>query len=69
MKNDATLRGLPTYDVYRYQRTFYDSQSDLFSNLEKVYTREVKQDADWRAGHQGAIDAARDEFSACGLPE
>ncbi len=69
MKNDATLRGLPVYDVYRYQRTFYDSQSDLFSTLQKVYEREIKKDADWRAGHQGAIDAAREEFSACGLPE
>lgn len=69
MKNDATIRGLPAYDVYRYQRTFYDSQSDLFSNLEKVYEREVKKDAAWRAANQGAIDAAREEFSACGLPE
>ena len=69
MKNDAVIRGLPTYDVYRYQRTFYDRQSDLFSNFEKAYAREVRKDADWRAANQGAIDAAREEFSACGLPE
>jgi hypothetical protein len=69
MKNDAVLRGLPTYDVYRYQRTFYDRQSDLFSNFEKAYAREIELDAAWRADHQGAIDAAREEFSACGLPE
>ena len=69
MKNDAVIRGLPTYDVYRYQRTFYDRQSDLFENLEKAYAREVRLDADWRAANQGAIAAAREEFSACGLPE
>ncbi len=69
MRNDAVLRGLPTYDVYRYQRTFYDRQSDLFSNFEKAYSRELKLDAAWRGEHQGAIDAAREEFSDCGLPE
>lgn len=69
MKNDAVIRGLPTYDVYRYQRTFYDRQSDLFSNFEKAYAREVRNDTAWRAANQGIIDIARDEFSACGLPE
>lgn len=69
MKNDAVIRGLPTYDVYRYQRTFYDRQSDLFEKLEKAYAREIRLDAAWRAANQGAIAAARQEFSACGLPE
>ena len=69
MKNDARLRGMPTYDVYRFQRSFYDRQSDIFGLLEKAYAREVRQDAAWRAEHQSDIDSARDEFSACGLPE
>jgi len=69
MKNDARLRGMPTYDVYRFQRTFYDRQSDIFELLEKAYAREIRLDAAWRAEHQGAIDGAREEFSACGLPE
>ena len=69
MKNDAIVRGLPTYDVYRYQRTFYDRQSDIFGLVEKAYAREVRQDAAWREANKGLIDAAREEFSACGLPE
>jgi hypothetical protein len=69
MKNDAVIRALPTYDVYRYQRTFYDDQNGLFEKLEKAYAREVRLDAAWRADNEAAIAAARDEFSACGLPE
>lgn len=69
MKNDALVRGLPTYDVYRYERTFYDRQSDIFGLVEKIYAREVRQDAAWREANKGLIDAAREEFSACGLPE
>ena len=68
MRNDARLRALPTYEVYRYQRTFYDRQSDIFRRFEKLYAREIAADAAWRAAHQADLDRAREEFSACGLP-
>jgi len=68
MKNDATLRAMPTYEVYRFQRTFYDRQSDIFTRFEKVYAKEVQADASWRAAHQEDLDRAREEFSACELP-
>jgi len=67
MKNDAVVRAMPVYEVYRYQRTFYDKQTDVFSGFEKAYAAEVKRDALWRAGHARDIDAAREEFSGCGL--
>lgn len=67
MKNDAVVRAMPVYEVYRYQRTFYDKQSDMFSGFEKAYAREVKRDGEWRESHRQYLDAARDEFSACGL--
>lgn len=68
MKNDAMIRALPTYEIYRYQRTFYDRQSDIFRRFEKTYAREIAADTAWRAGHQGDLDRARAEFSACDLP-
>lgn len=67
MKNDAVLRAMPTYEVYRYQRTFYDKQSDSFSRFGKAYTAEVRKDAAWRAAHREDLDRAREEFSACNL--
>ncbi|OGR68761.1 MAG: hypothetical protein A2081_05075 [Elusimicrobia bacterium GWC2_61_19] len=69
MKNDAQLRGLPSYEMYRYQRTFYDVQSDIVDKFEKIRTRELAQDAGWRRAEQAALDGAREEFSDCVLPE
>ncbi|MBU2574222.1 MAG: hypothetical protein KKH28_09120 [Elusimicrobia bacterium] len=69
MKNDANLRALPRYEIYRYQRTFYDKQSGIFTKLEKLYRNALKEDAAWRASFQTDIYKAREEFSACNLPE
>lgn len=68
MKNDARLRALPTYEVYRYQRTFYDKQTDIFRKFEKTYAREIAADEAWRASRREDLDRVRTEFSACGLP-
>ncbi len=68
MGNDARTRGLPIYEVYRYQRTFYDRQSDIFRVFKKAYAREIEEDADWRQARQDVINSAREEFSACNLP-
>jgi hypothetical protein len=69
MKNDAMLRSLATYEVYRFQRTFYDKQNDSFTRFGKIYASELRKDASWRAAHQPDIDRAREEFSACNLPQ
>lgn len=69
MKNDAAIRSLPAYEVYRYQRMFYDKQSGIFSRIEGLYNDAVRDDETWRKANQAAIDRARDEFSACNLPE
>ncbi len=68
MKNDAALRAMPSYEIYRFQRTFYDKQSDIFTRFAIGYSREIREDAAWRAAHQPDIDRAREEFSACNLP-
>ena len=67
MKNDAVLRSLPTYTVYRYQRTFYDAQNDIFTRFGKIYSDEIHKDASWRAAHRQEIERAREEFSSCNL--
>jgi hypothetical protein len=68
MKNDARLRGLPAYEVYRYQRTFYDRQSDIVDRMEKVKAAQLREDASWRAARQPQLDQVREEFSDCELP-
>ena len=67
-RNDAFMRAMPTYEFYRYQRTFYDKQSDIFTRFSKLYAAEIREDALWRAARQTDIDRAREEFSACNLP-
>ncbi len=67
MKNDAVLRAMPTYEVYRYQRSFYDRQNDSFTRFGKFYSAEIRHDASWRAGRQADLDRAKEEFSACNL--
>ncbi len=68
MKRDANVRALPVYEVYRFQRSFYDRQSGIFDRIAKLYSKEVRADAAWRASHKAAIDRARAEFSDCNLP-
>ena len=69
MKNDAAIRSLPTYEIYRYQRVFYDQQSDIFSSIESLYNSALRDDEAWRTANQAAIDRAREEFSTCNLPD
>ena len=69
MKNDAAIRALPAYEVYRYQRVFYDKQSDVFSRVENLYNSALRYDETWRKANQDKIDGAREEFSTCNLPE
>ncbi|MCX5784528.1 MAG: hypothetical protein NTX59_02460 [Elusimicrobia bacterium] len=69
MKNDANIRAMPMYDIYRFQRTFYDKQSDIFSRFEKASRRALEEDKAWNADNAGLIQHAREEFSGCNLPE
>lgn len=69
MKNDAVLRSLPTYEVYRYQRTFYDRQSDIFSRMSSIYKSDIKKEEEWRRAMAPELDQQREEFSACALPQ
>lgn len=69
MKNDAALRALPTYEIYRYQRVFYDQHNYIFSRIENLYNAALLGDEAWRKANQSAIDRAREEFSTCNLPE
>ena len=68
MKNEAAIKALPTYEIYRYQRSFYDKQSGVFSRIEKLYRDSLREDEAWRRAGREAIDRAREEFSGCGLP-
>jgi hypothetical protein len=69
MKNDATLRGMPTYDVYRYERSFYDDQSDIFSKMAGLRKDDLEKEAAWRKAMAAEIDQEREEFSSCALPQ
>jgi hypothetical protein len=67
MKRDAAVRALPTYEVYRFQRTFYDDQNEIFKRFARLYAAEVARDGAWRGAHQAEIDRARTEFSDCNM--
>ena len=69
MKNDATIRAMPMYDIYRYQRSFYDTQNDILARMERLYKSALKDDEAWRRANQMTIDSAREEFSTCNLPK
>ena len=67
MNNDAKNRGLETYDLYRYQRRFYEDSSKIISNFEKIYRQEIKKDANWRERNSELLESAAMEFSECNL--
>ncbi len=67
MRNDSLIRGLNTYDIYRYQRTFYEDASGIISKFEKLYKQELSKDANWRKNNADAIERASMEFSECNL--
>ncbi|MCG2726967.1 MAG: hypothetical protein L6420_12090 [Elusimicrobia bacterium] len=67
MQNDSRNRGLNTYDIYRYQRAFYDDSSKTISNFEKIYRQEIKKDANWRERNADILERAGLEFSQCNL--
>ncbi len=67
MKRDAEMRALPLYEVYRYQRSFYDDQNEVFSRFEKLFKSAVRSDAEWRRARKRDLDASSEEFSACEL--
>jgi len=69
MKNDATLRGLPAIDIYRYQRTFYDRQNDIFEKMTGLRKDDLKKEAAWRKARAAELDQEKGEFSSCTMPQ
>ncbi len=67
MRNDARNRGLNSYDIYRYQRTFYEDASEIISKFEKLYKRELARDTNWRKKNAETLERAAMEFSQCNL--
>ncbi len=65
MKKDAMVRGLPTYDLYRYQRTFYDVHHEILKSFKKAYSREIKKDQQWREKNAQLIEKTLMEFASC----
>ncbi len=69
VKNDAEIRALPTYELYRKQRELYDIQTTAFDRLTRFCRSAMKEDAAWRKSNQSLIDAARKDLSDCDLPQ
>jgi len=69
MKNDAEMRTLPSYTIYRYQRSFFEKQNETFAALDGIYRKSIADDEAWRAANQDLIERAREEFSSCSLPD
>ena len=69
MKNDANIRAMPMYDIFRFQRSFYDKQHDIFSKFEKAYRRALEEDKAWYSNNYSLLQHAKEEFSACAQAE
>ena len=67
-KNEAELRALPTYELYRQQRRLYEAQTRTFRTLERLYRASIRNDKSWRELNGRLIGAARTHFSACAAP-
>lgn len=69
IKNDARIRAFPTYELYRYQRSFYESNKEKFSKIKKTREMAQREEENWFSSHQDVIQRARMEFSNCNLPD
>lgn len=69
IKNNAIIKALPTYEIYRFQRSFYDSSMEKFSKIKKAQEIALKEEENWFNSHQEIIQRARNEFSNCNLPD
>lgn len=67
MKNDARIRALPSYETFRYQRTFYDTQAVIFTDFDKAIKRELAEDESWRAAHKEELEKTRADFVECNM--
>jgi hypothetical protein len=69
MKNEAAIKTMPTYELYRYQRMIYDKQNGVFARIDDLYNGALKEDEYWRSTNLAAIENAREEFAECNLPQ
>jgi len=65
IKNDATLRSKPIYEVYRDQRSFYDISMEKIDKFETYYKNEINKDTQWRLKHKDDIENAKYELNSC----
>jgi hypothetical protein len=69
MRNDADLRAMPAYETYRYQRNMFEHQAGTFSQLDAMYRKALRDDAQWRDSNEALLQKAREDFASCGLPD
>ena len=67
MRNDARFRGMPLYEISRFQRMFYDTETEKMSRADRLYRRLLEEDSRWREAHAEDIVRAREAFAACGM--
>jgi len=67
MRNDARFRGMPLYEISRFQRMFYDTETEKMSRADRLYRRLLEEDSRWREDHAEDIVHAREAFAACGM--
>ena len=65
IKNDATLRSKPIYEVYRDQRSYYDISMEKIDKFDAYYKKEISKDTQWRLKHKDDIENARYELNSC----
>lgn len=69
MRNDARFRGMPLYEINRFQRMFYDTERVKVSRAMNLYRDMKEDDSDWREKNAEKITLAREAFATCGMPD
>lgn len=63
IKNEARIKALPRYDIYRFQREFYEIQTDVLAKIQKTYMEELEKDRKWRLARQSDVERLQLDFS------
>lgn len=68
-ENSAKLRALPSYELTRYERTFYDDKTANFRAFNLMYKKELAIDAAFRRSNEAAIYELATDFAECDLEQ
>ncbi|MBP5286616.1 MAG: hypothetical protein J6Z08_01805 [Elusimicrobiales bacterium] len=68
-ENSAKLRALPSYELTRYERTFYDDKKANFRAFNEMYAAEIASDSSFRRANAERIFLMATDFAECDIEQ